>query len=111
MRCEREIELQRSTFRLPANSPIGVQEACERGSEWPVACAARGLRRTPARGLRIAGVVVSHTQPGLPAGDLANLELLRASLPVRLIGELPFGARELVPAVDLRALLDAVTPH
>jgi dethiobiotin synthetase len=48
------------------------------------------LEAAASRGLRVAGVVISHSTAGLPAGDLANLGALRRSLGSRLVGEIPF---------------------
>lgn len=66
------------------------------------------LEAAAARGLRTLGVVVSHTTPELSAADRHNLDGLLEDLPVPLLGELPHGARELVPAVDIRALLRTI---
>ena len=57
------------------------------------------------RGLSVCGVIVSHTVSPLPEGDRANLELLARELGPRLVAELPHGGRDLVPRVDVRALL------
>jgi dethiobiotin synthetase len=48
------------------------------------------LEAAASRGLRVAGVVVSHAAAGLPASDLANLAALRAGLGSLLVGEVPF---------------------
>lgn len=61
-----------------------------------------------ARGLRVAGVVINHTEPELPAGDRCNLQLLRAQLPVPELAELGFGAADLVPPLDVRAFVAAL---
>jgi dethiobiotin synthetase len=60
------------------------------------------------RGLRVAGVVINHTEPELPAGDRRNLELLRAQLPVPELAELGFGPGDLVPPLDVRAFVAAL---
>jgi dethiobiotin synthetase len=57
------------------------------------------------RGLSLLGVIVSHTTPNLPKADRANLGLLERELGTRLLAELPYAAKELVPPVDTRALL------
>ena len=66
------------------------------------------LEAATARGLRTLGVVVSHTAPKLSAADRSNLEGLLGDLPVPLLGELRYGARDLSPPVDARALLRAI---
>jgi dethiobiotin synthetase len=63
------------------------------------------LEAAERRGLRIAGVVVSHTAPDLPAPERTNLDLLLRELGPRLLGTLPHGAGETVPPIDVRALL------
>ena len=45
-----------------------------------------------ARGLRVAGVAVSHTTPDLDPAGRRNLELLIENLPVPFLGELAHGA-------------------
>ncbi|MBW2274414.1 MAG: dethiobiotin synthase [Deltaproteobacteria bacterium] len=56
-----------------------------------------------ARGLRLAGVVISHSGGPLSAADAANLEVLRDELGERLVGEVaPLGAGELPDAASLR---------
>jgi dethiobiotin synthetase len=42
------------------------------------------------RGLPVAGVVISHGDPSLPAPELRNLEALRDALGPLLLGELPW---------------------
>ncbi len=66
------------------------------------------LEAAAARGLRMLGVVVSHTAPDLSAADRSNLEALLGDLPVALLGELGYAARDLAPPVDARALLRAI---
>jgi dethiobiotin synthetase len=63
------------------------------------------LEAAERRGLRIAGVVVSHTDPDLSAADRANLDHLLARLPAPCLGELGHGAAAVAPPVDLPALL------
>ena len=66
------------------------------------------LAAAHARGLRVAGVVISHTGGALPAADLANLALLREELGALRIGEIPpFAAGELPDPeqLDLDALI------
>lgn len=63
-----------------------------------------------ARGLPIAGVVVSHADGPLSEPDAANLEALRRALGPRLLGELPPGSGGRPPApgaLDVDALLAA----
>jgi dethiobiotin synthetase len=63
------------------------------------------LEAAERRGLEVAGVCISHTEPELSSADRANLDLLKAELPVPCIGELGWGATRLEPEVDLRRLL------
>ena len=63
------------------------------------------LQAAAAHKLPVAGVVISHTQPGLSRADRANLDQLLASLPAPFWGELGHGAKELEPPLDLRARL------
>jgi dethiobiotin synthetase len=63
------------------------------------------LEAAESRGLRVAGVVVSHTSPDLPAPERTNLDLLLRELGPRLLGTLLHGAEATVPPVDVRALL------
>lgn len=61
-----------------------------------------------ARGLDLAGVVISHGASALGAADALNLEALRRELGPRLLGEIPPLAPGQVPApgaIDLDALL------
>jgi dethiobiotin synthetase len=65
------------------------------------------LEAAAARGLALAGVVISHGAAVLPAADLANLDELRAELGARLVGEIPRLAPGQLP--DARCLdLDAL---
>jgi dethiobiotin synthetase len=60
------------------------------------------------RGLRVAGVVVSHGAEPLSAADLANLEELRSELGALLVGEIPTlaaGAQPGAGDLDVDALL------
>lgn len=66
------------------------------------------LEAARARGLRVLGVVVSHACAGLSRADRQNLDLLLERLPVPLLGELPFGARQLPAGFDSAAFLTAV---
>jgi len=66
------------------------------------------LEAAAARGLRIAGVVVSHGSADLPEGDRRNLAALRAQLERRQVpwlGELAHAAERLAPEPLPRALL------
>jgi len=65
------------------------------------------LEACAARGLEVLGVVVSHSTGPLSDADTANLEILKAALGERLIGEVPPGAN--AASVDPRvAGLEAV---
>ncbi len=66
------------------------------------------LEAAHARRLGVVGVVVSQTTPEFPAAERANLASLLARLPVPFLGELPFGARRLVPELDPGTLLAAL---
>jgi dethiobiotin synthetase len=62
-----------------------------------------------ARGLAVAGVVISHSGGALSAGDEANLDELRGELGAARIGEIPpLAAGELpaADAIDLDALIE-----
>ena len=59
-------------------------------------------------GAPLAGVVVSHTTPGLSDADRANLDLLLEDLPARLLGELAHGAEQLRPPLDVQTWLDSL---
>jgi dethiobiotin synthetase len=66
------------------------------------------LEAAAARGLELLGVVISHADAELPAGDRANLDHLRDVLGERLIGEIPpLAAGESAPpdAIDLDRVL------
>jgi dethiobiotin synthetase len=65
------------------------------------------LEAARARGLRVLGVVVSHTCADLAPADRQNLDLLIERLPVPLLGELPFGGRQLPLGFDTTAFLAA----
>ncbi len=65
------------------------------------------LEAAGTRGLRLAGVVISHASPETPA-DAANLEALRGALGDLLAGEIPLLADGALPptgSLDLRRLL------
>ena len=65
------------------------------------------LEAAAARGLTVAGVVISHGAAPLDAADRANLAPLRAELGSRLIGEIPALAPGQLPepgCLDLAAL-------
>jgi dethiobiotin synthetase len=65
------------------------------------------LEAARARGLAVAGVVVSHGRGPLSAADEANLGELRRELADLLVGEIPTLARGAAPAPDaIDALLD-----
>jgi dethiobiotin synthetase len=66
------------------------------------------LEAAAARGLELLGVVISHADGRLSAGDRANLDHLRDTLGDRLIGEIPpLAAGENAPpnAIDLDRVL------
>jgi len=68
------------------------------------------LEAATARGLRVAGVIVSHGGPPPGPGDAANLEALRHALGGWLVGEIPRlapGAPPALGAIDLDRLLEA----
>jgi dethiobiotin synthetase len=66
------------------------------------------LREAQRRGLRLAGVAVSHTEPALSAADRANLDWLLAHLPAPFLGELAHvaqnGSSAAAPGLELDAL-------
>ena len=67
------------------------------------------LEAARARGLPVAGVVVSHCGGPLADADASNLEELRSALGGLLVGELPPlapGAAPVPGAIDVTALLD-----
>ena len=66
------------------------------------------LAAARARGLRVAGVVISHAGGALPDADVANLELLREELGALRIGEIPPLAAGALPdpeLLDVEALI------
>ena len=68
------------------------------------------LEAVAARGLALAGVVISHGPVPISAADGENLAALRAELGARLVGEIPPLAPGALPAarcLDLDALLRA----
>jgi dethiobiotin synthetase len=83
--------------------------------DWPLVVVARAalgtinhtlltLEAASLRGLRVLGVVVSHTAPDLSHAERRNLDRLIARLPARFLGELPHGAQK-IPELDLVSLL------
>ncbi len=66
------------------------------------------LEAARARGLAVAGVVISHSGGRLSAADDANLDQLRCELGAALIGEIPPLAARQLPAAD-QIDLDALT--
>lgn len=71
------------------------------------------LEAAVARGLPVAGVVISHSAGRLSAADAANLEALREALGTALVGEIPpLGQGELPgeESIDLDALLERTDP-
>ena len=68
------------------------------------------LEAAVARGLSVAGVVISHSAGALSGADEANLAALRRALGGSLVGELPpfkDGDKPPPGAIDLDALLEA----
>ncbi len=66
------------------------------------------LEAAVARGLSVAGVVISHASGPLSPANAANLEALRRALDSALLGEIPPLAPSQHPppdAIDLDALL------
>lgn len=64
-----------------------------------------------ARGLSVAGVVISHAGGVLSGADAANLQALRDALGSALVGEippLPEGGEPAADAIDLDALLERI---
>jgi dethiobiotin synthetase len=59
------------------------------------------LEAATARGLAVAGVVISHGAGAPSAADAANLAELRAALGAGLVGEIPPLAPAAVPAPEL----------
>jgi len=67
------------------------------------------VREAQRRGLRLAGVVVSHTEPELSSADRANLDWLLQHLPVPCFGELAHGLPDAgASGLALRSLWDAL---
>ena len=66
------------------------------------------LEVAAARGLRLVGVAISHTEAEVSDATRRNLGWLRAHLPVPEIGELPHGGRALVPPLDPLELLERI---
>ena len=69
------------------------------------------LEAAVARGLSVAGVVISHANGPLSPADAANLEALRRALDSALLGEIPPLAPSQHPppdAIDLDALLTSI---
>ncbi len=68
------------------------------------------LEAARARGLRVAGVVISHASGQLPDAELRNLALLRSELGALLVGEIPPLAARALPApehLDVDALISS----
>ena len=66
------------------------------------------LEAARARGLALAGVVVSHAEPALPDAERRNLDALRAELGELWLGEVPFllpDAAAPPGAIDVERLL------
>jgi dethiobiotin synthetase len=68
------------------------------------------LEAAAARGLRVVGLVVSHTTPDLSPADRRNLDLLLEGLPVRFLGELGHGEAQLPRSFDAAAFLSSLVP-
>jgi len=71
------------------------------------------LEAARARGLRVAGVAVSHADASFPAADARNLDALRAELGELWLGELPHLAAGVAPpagALDVERLLRHAAP-
>jgi dethiobiotin synthetase len=69
------------------------------------------LEAAVARGLSVAGVVLSHTGGLLSSADAANLDALRHALDSALLGEIPPlapGEHPAPDAIDLDALFEAL---
>ncbi len=105
---------------VPAAKNLTMADlACELG--LPLLLVARGalgtinhtlltLEAIEARGLPLAGVVISHAGGALSDADAANLGALREELGSRLVGEIPPLEPGAVPAddaLDLEALIRA----
>jgi dethiobiotin synthetase len=68
------------------------------------------LEAAVARGLPVAGVVISHAGGPLSGADAANLDALRRALRGSLLGEIPplkVGERPAPGAIDVDALLES----
>lgn len=68
------------------------------------------LEAAVARGLSVAGVVISHSSGPISGADEANLGTLRRALAGSLVGEIPplkDGERPTPDAIDVDALLEA----
>lgn len=68
------------------------------------------LEAAAARGLRVVGLVVSHTTPQLSPADRRNLDLLLEALPVPFLGELAHGETQLPRSFDAAAFLSSLVP-
>ncbi len=68
------------------------------------------LEAARARGLRVVGLVVSHTTQALAPADRRNLGLLLERLRVPFLGELAHGARQLPGSFDAAAFLSSLVP-
>jgi len=69
------------------------------------------LEAARSRGLRVAGIVISHSAGSLSAADAANLDALRAEPGAPLLGEIPpLPAETSIPkaALDLDGILAAL---
>ena len=66
------------------------------------------LEAARARGLRVAGVAVSHTTAHFDAAERRNLDRLLEALPAPFLGELPHGADRLTPSLDALELAHAL---
>jgi dethiobiotin synthetase len=72
------------------------------------------LEAAEARGLPVAGVVISHSGGRLSAADAANLEALRDALGTTLVGEIPPLDDGELPGddvIDLDMLLGRISPQ
>jgi len=89
-------------LRVPITAALDMA-GLARALELPVLVVARAalgtlnhtrltLEAARGEGLRVVGVVVSHTAPALSAADRANLDLLPGLLDVPFLGELAHAA-------------------